>query len=198
MQNPLSFAFPESAVALASLGHHQLAVESLTNVFVDKNKSAWKRMRALDALRRLLGRGDLDIMMYQAFETMEHGKAMDAEARTVMPQLKLFYLTFRVYMEGKDAIRSAAESLETHRFTELTNEDLPVSHVSVSSYIRKREPLFSEIFDKGSLRLLYQPSKGERLHFTKDAQKAWEWTDTFLRYHLPGTWFGFHRLTPEH
>jgi HEAT repeats len=121
----------------------------------------------------------------------------DLEAYAMLKSLKLFYLVFRVYMEGERSFRKASTVLQRHCFKSLQMEKLAKNNVSFSNRTRQLEPFFTKLLGKESLKLLVRPQSGGELHFTDDAQKAWEWTDSFLRQRLPPDWFGFYRLSPE-
>jgi HEAT repeat protein len=170
------------------------AVKALRQMATDSGLTAEVRFRALDLLH------DLDPAEADAiFASTQPAVATEweSEAHKNIQKFKLFYLVYRVYMEGYGSLRKASDVLDEYHFAELTGDDLPITNVSLTSNIRRLEHFFIRVFKKDSLRLLCQPIKGGPLHFTKDAQKAWGWTDTFLRKQLAPDWFGFQRLTPE-
>jgi hypothetical protein len=110
-----------------------------------------------------------------------------------MRQLKLFYLLGRLYKEGKTSIRSVANSLRGLE-KQLFAEDLPTTNVSFSDNAEQLADLFSRVLSKEPF-VLFIKKKGRGNQFSADAWLAWEWTEAFLRRHLPPDWFGFSRLS---
>jgi len=171
----------------------RIAVAALSAAMSDEDDDVRTNAGAALASIRAMAGEDVVPTMPSAEEL-----ALEFEAREMMPQLKLFYLVFRIYREGKKSLRGASKALQKHRFDELAKDDVPgFSNVSLAGHIRDLKSFFIKRLKKDSVSLFYRPKAWGGIEFTDDAQKAWEWTDGFLRDHLAADWFGFYRLTPE-
>src|SRR5689334_16285982 len=101
-------------------------------------------------------------------------------------------------MEGAASLGDAADILP---LLKLEADGLPMNPASFSRNIRKVNPLFARIFDKPSLNVFtvdkWTEKAGESYKFSEDAQRAWDWTDAFLRRQddISPDWFGFSPLT---
>ena len=123
--------------------------------------------------------------------------ALEFEAHSLMPQLKIFYLVYRVFMEGKESLRAASDALIKYRLDDFGRDDLAINNVSFSEHVRGLESFFKKVLNKASVSMLFIRRRGLAYQFTDDAKQAWNWTDAFLRKYLDAGWFGFSRLTPE-
>lgn len=119
----------------------------------------------------------------------------DVEAGKLMRQLKVFYLVGCAYKAGYGSMRAANKYLKNTMIAHHSEkDDLAVTNVGFDSNIVDLTPLFCGILGKDKVTLLIKTkiqSQHLPVQFSDDAWRAWEWTDGFLRRHLPPDWYGF-------
>ena len=142
--DPMLATMAESALMVIG-GWPANSVERLRTYALDIAESSEVRFKALDVLRQIApAEAEATFIAWQRAEAAEQEEAKDK-----IPQIKLFYLVWRTYMEGKNSLRGASDALHTHRLKELAQDDLPgFSNVSLSKHIRSLEPLFKGKLNK--------------------------------------------------
>ena len=123
----------------------------------------------------------------------------DLEASAKMDEFKLFYLIGKLYAEGAKSRNQASRILDKPSVKKLPDTGLASSPSEMSRAIHELTPFFRRRFRDPRL-TLFQVDKtgGLRARFTVEGEKAWRWTDGFLRRKLGPSWWGFvRRLTPD-
>jgi HEAT repeat protein len=165
-----------------------------TSFILNRKHSLSARLRAIETMQQIDPIA-ATALAEAAFASKDESelRRWDMEASHKTRQLKLFYLVGRLFREGKTSIRSVTKSLKRLE-DRLFEDELPTTNVSFADNTEQLVNLFARILEKETV-TIYVKRIGLGNQFSDDAWQAWEWTDGFLRRHLPVEWFGFSPFT---